>query len=307
MFSKYKRGENDGSNTPGLQPIEGGQNVRTNSRPVSTPTPQQAPVEVKRRGNVSRTPAQVAAMDKERKRKERLGEIKLELHKRLLDIVEPTDKMALLTELLHNPDEGIVRHMRAPLTENVAVEFGRSFPLAYRPSGTPGDVGKMVLAGFPAVGAGLAAGAACVGGAFALNVLHNALPVFIFLFPIVILGLLAISPGVLGWVTGLFISKSVQEAKCRYPAAAGIVLSVGGWRVLWRCLPMLLLLLIALPTGTRYYAALVVRPETLTLQAVRASLDMLPGVMVSLTGLDLSAEQCAEHGLPEPRNQSVQA
>jgi hypothetical protein len=80
------------------------------------------------------------------------------------------------------------------------------------------------------------------------------------------------------------------------PAAAGIVLAVGGWRVLWRCLPMFLLLLIALPTGTRYYAALVVRPETLTLQAVRATLDLLPGVMVDLTGLDLTYTQGSTKG-----------
>ena len=81
MFSKYKKG--DASGSPELQSIPGGQD-RVKSRPVSTPAPQQS-VEVTRRGNVSRTTGQVAPADKERKRKERLGEIKLELHKRLLD------------------------------------------------------------------------------------------------------------------------------------------------------------------------------------------------------------------------------
>ena len=81
MFSKYKKGDEPG--TPNLKSIEGGQD-RVKTRPISTPAPQSTAVETKRR-NVSRSPGQVAAMDKERKRKERLGEIKLELHKRLLD------------------------------------------------------------------------------------------------------------------------------------------------------------------------------------------------------------------------------
>ncbi|NNE81829.1 MAG: CpaF family protein [Silicimonas sp.] len=82
MFSKYKKGD-EASGTPELKSIPGGQDAPT-SRVVSTTAPQQNAVEVKRR-NVTRTPGQVAPVDKERKRKERLGEIKLELHKRLLD------------------------------------------------------------------------------------------------------------------------------------------------------------------------------------------------------------------------------
>ncbi|MHC4210991.1 MAG: archaeosortase/exosortase family protein [Planctomycetota bacterium] len=72
------------------------------------------------------------------------------------------------------------------------------------------------------------------------------------------------------------------------PAIAGAILAVGGWRVLKLCLPMLLILLIALPTGVRHYAVLIIKPETYTLGAVRATLDMLPGVFVELEGLDLS-------------------
>jgi len=75
LFSKYKKGD-DGS--PELKAIPGGQ------RQVSTPAPQQKADRVKTR-TVSRVPGQVQPVDKERKRKERLGEIKLELHKRLLD------------------------------------------------------------------------------------------------------------------------------------------------------------------------------------------------------------------------------
>ena len=79
MFSKYKKGD-DGSGAPELKSIKGGQDKGTPNVPVPTETA----VEVKRRAK-SRTPAQVTPVDKERKRKERLGEIKLELHKRLLD------------------------------------------------------------------------------------------------------------------------------------------------------------------------------------------------------------------------------
>ena len=75
MFSKYKKGD-DGS--PELKAIPGGQKA------VSTPMPQQKSAKVNTRP-VSRVQGQVQPVDKERKRKERLGEIKLELHKRLLD------------------------------------------------------------------------------------------------------------------------------------------------------------------------------------------------------------------------------
>ncbi|MHC5002722.1 MAG: archaeosortase/exosortase family protein [Planctomycetota bacterium] len=88
------------------------------------------------------------------------------------------------------------------------------------------------------------------------------------------------------------------------PALAGAVLAVGGWRTLIHALPMLLLVLIAIPIGTRYWASLIIRPETITLDAVRISLDMLPGVTVDLTGLDLTYERGGSRGtiaLGEPR------
>ena len=80
MFSKYKKGD-EAPKAPDLKTIQGG------AEPEATPNvpvPTETQVQVKRRAQ-SRTAAQVAPVDKERKRKERLGEIKLELHKRLLD------------------------------------------------------------------------------------------------------------------------------------------------------------------------------------------------------------------------------
>ena len=85
MFSKYKKGgAGDTPGTPELKSIPGGHSKPT-TRPISTPSPEATGVAPVTRRQVSRVPAQAAPVDKERKRKERLGEIKLELHKRLLD------------------------------------------------------------------------------------------------------------------------------------------------------------------------------------------------------------------------------
>lgn len=71
------------------------------------------------------------------------------------------------------------------------------------------------------------------------------------------------------------------------PVLAGAVLAVAGRRVLRLCLPMLLLILLSLPIGARAYAALIIKPETLTLRLARAALAALPGAAVELRGPDL--------------------
>jgi len=79
VFSKYKKSS---ASAPGKGPeltaIEGG------GAPASTPAPSAPNVE-RKSAPVAKKPAQPAPVDKEKKRKERLAEIKLELHKRLLD------------------------------------------------------------------------------------------------------------------------------------------------------------------------------------------------------------------------------
>ncbi|WP_439154730.1 CpaF family protein [Yoonia sp.] len=77
MFSKYKK--------PAV-----GKNGTANATAAKTPvTPAQAPIVEEPRKNLMKSmpirPAEVGAHDKEKRRKERLGEIKLELHKALLD------------------------------------------------------------------------------------------------------------------------------------------------------------------------------------------------------------------------------
>ena len=78
MFSKYKKGGSSGqkSGQPELKPIDGG-----NSEKKGEVVPKAS----RRQQSKPLAAAQAAPVDKEKKRKERLGEIKLELHKRLLD------------------------------------------------------------------------------------------------------------------------------------------------------------------------------------------------------------------------------
>ena len=71
------------------------------------------------------------------------------------------------------------------------------------------------------------------------------------------------------------------------PVLAGALLAVGGRRVAKLCLPMLLLVALAIPIGERMYASLIIRPETYTLSATRFVLDKLPGVSVERVGPDL--------------------
>ena len=77
MFSKYRK-PNGGKpgQPPELTTIEGG----APNTPATIATVERKPMPL-----VAKKPAQPAPVDKEKKRKERLAEIKLELHKRLLD------------------------------------------------------------------------------------------------------------------------------------------------------------------------------------------------------------------------------
>ncbi len=71
------------------------------------------------------------------------------------------------------------------------------------------------------------------------------------------------------------------------PVLAGIVLVAAGWGALRLSLPMLLLVMLAIPLGPRIYARLIIRPETYTIQAVAAVLGALPGVDTVVRGVDV--------------------
>ncbi|MCB9850180.1 MAG: archaeosortase/exosortase family protein [Phycisphaerales bacterium] len=70
-------------------------------------------------------------------------------------------------------------------------------------------------------------------------------------------------------------------------AAAGILLTVGGWRVLWRCAPIVIIVFVAMPIGWNSFSTFVIRPETITLDIAAKSLSLLPSVFVELHGSDL--------------------
>lgn len=73
MFSKYKKQ----SATP---------RAAAQPAPAAAPAPQKAPAPAaSMRKPMARTAAEAAPADKERKRKERMGEIKIQLHRELLD------------------------------------------------------------------------------------------------------------------------------------------------------------------------------------------------------------------------------
>ena len=73
MFSRYKK-----SGTDSAKPVQAAAAGGKETAP--------APKPVAKKGNApNRAAAQVAPADKERKRKERISEIKVELHKELLD------------------------------------------------------------------------------------------------------------------------------------------------------------------------------------------------------------------------------
>ncbi|MDY7109720.1 MAG: archaeosortase/exosortase family protein [Planctomycetota bacterium] len=91
------------------------------------------------------------------------------------------------------------------------------------------------------------------------------------------------------WIVSTWpLSFAYPRRLALLPAVAGIILTVGGWRVLRLCLPMLLILLIAIPLGSRNYAMLTAGPGRQTLAAACAALDALPGVLIDRTGLDVS-------------------
>ncbi len=86
----------------------------------------------------------------------------------------------------------------APLSDNVPMKFGSSVPSAYCPSGAAGDVGILFARGLVALVAEVAAGAGGAALAVVVNVIHNLLPVFIFVVPVLIVLILVAAPIVFG-------------------------------------------------------------------------------------------------------------
>jgi len=71
------------------------------------------------------------------------------------------------------------------------------------------------------------------------------------------------------------------------PVLGGIILASCGWRVFGLSIPILLLMLLAIPIPSRIYAAIVIRLETRTIEAVAKTLSLLPGTDVFIKGVDI--------------------
>ena len=137
MFSKYKKGGGAGptGGNPKLQAIDGGQS----SAPAATEDKQ--PAARRKPMQASKAPAQAAPVDKEKKRKERLSELKLELHKSLLEnlnlgALETASEQDLRAEIIAISGEaleemGVVlnREERATLNQDLYDEVTGLGPL----------------------------------------------------------------------------------------------------------------------------------------------------------------------------------
>ena len=85
MFSRFKKPDAE-PNRPTLTPVGSGSPEKRAAVPASgSHAKPDAPKLPLRPVAVVKNPAEVAAADKERKRKERMSELKVQLHKRLLD------------------------------------------------------------------------------------------------------------------------------------------------------------------------------------------------------------------------------
>ena len=111
------------------------------------------------------------------------------------------------------------------------MDYGLSVKLAYSPSGQKGKTSTLLLHGLTGLLVGLFKAALVLGAAIVVNIIHNLLPVFIFVFPLIIVGLMLLAPAAVGMAAGENVSKGVLESKCRVPGQAGFIAllsTVGG-------------------------------------------------------------------------------
>ena len=81
------------------------------------------------------------------------------------------------------------------------------------------------------------------------------------------------------------------------PVLGGIILASCGWRVFRLSLPILLLMLLAIPIPSRIYAAIIIRFETVTIEACARILSFLPGTDVFVKGVDIVFSSAKNNGM----------
>jgi pilus assembly protein CpaF len=128
MFSRFKKPEAE-PKRPALAPVGSG---APTARVATTPVPAtkvEPPKPALRPAPPARNPAELAAADKERKRKERMSELKVELHKRLLDnlnlaALETASEQSLKAEIAAITSEAL-DEMAVALNSNDRVQLNQ--------------------------------------------------------------------------------------------------------------------------------------------------------------------------------------
>jgi hypothetical protein len=81
----------------------------------------------------------------------------------------------------------------------------------------------LILGGVAGLMGGYMAGALCVGAAILLNVIHNLLPVFVFVLPLIIVGFLAFTPAVYGMGVGAGVGYTALLVRHRHGTSATLI------------------------------------------------------------------------------------
>ena len=115
----------------------------------------------------------------------------------------------------------------SPRSEDMFVDWGSPVKMAYKPSGKPGQTSVLFLQSLLGFLIGLFKGAVLLALAVGLNLIHNLLPVFFFIMPVLIVGLMLAAPFVVGMTVGSNVGSVVAQARCRIPGQAGRIAVIG--------------------------------------------------------------------------------
>ena len=153
--------------------------------------------------------------------------------------IDPAQDIPQAEDIPQAPETPPAQDVPAPMgpreesdrREDALVDYGPSVKLAYHPSGQKGNSSTLLFHGGTGFLVGLFKAALVLAAAVVVNIIHNLLPVFFFVLPLVIVGLILLAPAAVGMAVGENVSKGVLDSKCRVPGQAGIIAflsTVGG-------------------------------------------------------------------------------
>ncbi|GIW80132.1 MAG: hypothetical protein KatS3mg105_1939 [Gemmatales bacterium] len=89
------------------------------------------------------------------------------------------------------------------------------------PAALGGELSTLYLHAVGGIAAGYFGAAACAGAAYVVDLIHRHLPIYFFMVPLVVIGLLAVGPATYGFVVGSVTAMGAVAARHRDPASAG--------------------------------------------------------------------------------------